>query len=307
MNTVKTSATGRKVLVIFNPTAGRRRRLRLAAVLRHLEQAGCQVTVRPTAARGDAETLARAAASEGWDVVAVAGGDGTINEAVNGLYGHSVPLAVIPLGTANVVAAELCMPDAPEAIAGVIAEAPIRDIHLGEVDGRLFVMMAGVGFDARVVEAMPAWLKRGLGKGAYVLMFLAGLFRFSRSPYRVTVDGETHGAASAVIANGHFYAGRHTCAPLARLGEPLLYVCLFLRPGPLHALRYGLWLLLGRLERLDDVLILPGERVTVEGPEGSPVQGDGDIIARVPLEGGVAAKALRVVAPLSFGDTILNS
>ncbi|MDX9862150.1 MAG: diacylglycerol kinase family lipid kinase [Rhodospirillales bacterium] len=297
MNTAKLSAAGRRVLVIFNPTAGRRRRRTLAAVLRHLERAGCQVTVRPTAARGDAETLARAASAEGWDVVAVAGGDGTINEAVNGLYGHALPLAVIPLGTANVVAAELCMPSDPEAIADVIAEAPIRDIHLGEANGRLFVMMAGVGFDARVVEAMPAWLKRGLGKGAYVLMFLAGLYRFSRSPYRVTVDGETHGAASAVIANGHFYAGRHSCAPLARLGEPLLYICLFLRPGPLHALRYGLWLLLGRLERLDDALILPGEKVTIEGPAGQPVQGDGDIIGRVPLTAGLSEKTLSVVAP----------
>ncbi|MBE0530377.1 MAG: diacylglycerol kinase family lipid kinase [Rhodospirillales bacterium] len=297
MNTEKTLVAGRKVLVIFNPTAGRRRRRKLAAVRWHLEQAGCQVAVRPTTAPGDAEILAREAASEGWDVVAVAGGDGTINEAVNGLYGRPVPLAVIPLGTANVVAAELCMPGGPEAIAGVIAEAPIQDIHLGEANGRLFVMMAGVGFDAGVVAAMPARLKRALGRGAYVLMFLAGLFKFSRSPYRVTVDGESHGVASAVIANGHFYAGRHTCAPLARLGEPLLYVCLFLRPGPLRALRYGLWLLLGRLERLDDVLILPGRQVTIEGPEGEPVQGDGDIIARVPLKAGLAEKTFSVVAP----------
>lgn len=298
MNTAKSSTAGRKVLVIHNPTAGRRRRRKLAAVLRHLEQAGCAVTVRPTAARGDAEALARQAAAEDWDVVAVAGGDGTINEAVNGLYGRSVPLAVIPLGTANVVAAELCMPSDPEAIAGVIAEAPLQDIHLGTANGRLFVMMAGVGFDARVVEAMPAPVKRGLARGAYVLMFLAGLFRFSHSRFRVTVDGETHGAASAVIANGHFYAGRHTCAPLARLGEPLLYVCLFLRPGPLRALRYGLWLVLGRLEKLDDVLILPGEKVTIEGPAGEPVQGDGDIIGRLPLAAGLAERTLRVVAPL---------
>ncbi len=111
------------------------------------------------------------------------------------------------------------------------------------------------------------------------------------------MDGETHSAASAVIANGHFYAGRHTCAPMARLGEPLLYVCLFLRSGPLRALRYGLWMLLGRLDRLDDVLILPGQVVTVEGPAGEPVQGDGDIIGRVPLTAGLAEKTLAVLAP----------
>ncbi len=158
------------MLVIHNPTAGRRRLRRLRAILLHLAKAGCEATVRPTAARGDAETLARQAAAEGWDVVAVAGGDGTINEAVNGLYGSRVPLAVIPLGTANVVAAELCMPLDPAAIAEVIAGSTVQDIYLGTANGRRFVMMAGVGFDARVVEAIPARVKRALGKGAYVLM-----------------------------------------------------------------------------------------------------------------------------------------
>jgi YegS/Rv2252/BmrU family lipid kinase len=288
---------GRRVLVIYNPTAGGRRRRRLEAVLRHLAEAGLVVTVRPTTARGDAEAFARRAAAEGWDVVAVAGGDGTINEAINGLYGQPVPLAVIPLGTANVVAAEIGVPSAPAAIARMIAAGPAQDIHLGVANGRLFIMMAGVGFDARVVAAMPTRLKRLLGKGAYALMFLARLFEFSRGVYRVRVDDEAHTAASVVIANGRFYAGRHTCAPQARLDEPLLYACLFLRPGPWRALRYAAGLLFGFLDRLSDVLILPASRVTVDGSEGEPVQGDGDLIGRMPLEVVLAESTLRLVMP----------
>lgn len=287
----------RRVLVIYNPTAGGRRRRRLEAVLRHLTDAGCVVTVRPTTARGDAESFARQAASGDWDVVAAAGGDGTINEVINGLYGAAVALAVIPLGTANVLAAEIGVPTAPAAIARMIAEGAVRDIHLGVANGRLFSMMAGVGFDARVVAAISTRVKRVLGKGTYVLMFLTRLFEFSRGVYRVEVDGETHTAASVVIANGHFYAGRHTCAPRARLDEPQMYACLFLRPGPLRALRYAAGLLFGILDRLSDVIILPARRVTVDGPAGEPVQGDGDIIARMPLEIVLADQTLRLVTP----------
>jgi len=296
------AAPERRVLVIYNPMAGWRFRRRLRAVLGHLADAGCVVTVRRTARRGDAEEFARNAIDEGWDVVAVAGGDGTINEAVNGLYGGQAPLALIPLGTTNVIAAEIGLSDDPRTVARTIAAGTVQDIHLGTANGRLFVMMAGVGFDARVVAAVPAWVKRVLGKGAYLLTILAGLWRFSRGAYRVTVDGETHSAASVVVANGRFYAGRHTVAPRARLDERLLYACLFLRPGPWRVVRYGLALLLGRLDGLADVLILPGERVSVEGPEGEPVQGDGDIIARVPATIALAEKTLRVVAPAAAPD-----
>lgn len=291
------SRPARRVLVIYNPTAGGRRRRRFEAVLAGLARAGCPATIRPTAARGDAEAFARQAAAGDWDVVVAAGGDGTINEVIAGLYGRPLPLAVIPLGTANVLAAEIGLPASPDAIARTIATGTIKDVHLGVANGRPFVMMAGAGFDARVVAAMPARLKRCLGKGAYVAMFLARLSAFSRGLYRVTVDGEAHEAASVVIANGHYYAGRHTCAPLARLDEPLLHACLFRRPGPWAALRYATALLLGRLDRLGDVIILPAKRVSIEGPAGEPVQGDGDVIARLPLDVTVAEAPLRLVMP----------
>ncbi|MCG8512233.1 MAG: diacylglycerol kinase family lipid kinase, partial [Rhodospirillales bacterium] len=107
----------------------------------------------------------------------------------------------------------------------------------------------------------------------------------------------TFTAASAVIANGHFYGGRFTCAPLARLHDPLLYACLFRKPGPLRALRYCAWLVLGRLDRLPDVTILPAARVTVHGNAGEPVQGDGEIIGKSPMIAFLANHTLRVVMP----------
>ena len=300
MNDVEAGAVipqGRRVLVIFNPVAGARRRSLLNAVVEKLGAAGCQVALRETQCRGEAEEIARNARDGAWDVVAAAGGDGTINEVINGLYGAEVPLAIVPMGTANVLAAEIGIAANAEVIARTIASGEIRPIHLGVVNDRLFVMMAGAGFDAKVVASVSSRLKRILGKGAFVLETLRGIVTYSHSRYRVTVDDQSFEAASAVIANGHFYGGRFVCAPLARLEDPVLYACVFLKSGPLRALRYCAWLVLGRLHRLPDVVVLPALRVSVDGGEGEPIQGDGDIIAETPMTACLAENTLRVVLP----------
>ena len=287
----------RRLLVIHNPAAGQCNRHRYREVLRHLRLLGCQVEVRETAGRGDAESLARQAQEADCDAVVVAGGDGTINEAANGLVGSDLPLAVLPLGTANVLAAEIGMPRSPAAIARAIAEGTARTVHFGLANGRCFLMMAGIGFDAHVVANVDPRLKRIIGKLAFFTEVIARMMRFPFRPYRVTVDGRAYEAASAVIANGHFYGGRFTCAPLARLNDPLLQVCLFLNTSRWSVLRYGLWLMLGRLPELPDVLVVPGVRVTVEGAIGEPVQGDGDVIGSAPLSAYVAGSTMRLIAP----------
>lgn len=296
----------RRLLVVFNPTAGRRRQGRLAATLRHLASAGCDLALRETAARGDAERFAREAAAltngAAADLFVVAGGDGTINEAVNGLIAgrNGVPLpllAVVPLGTANVLAQEIGLSMIPAAIARDIASGAPRAIHVGAANGRCFTMMAGVGFDAHVVAGVSPTVKRRLGKAAYVLESLRQLFRFGFPRYRVTIDGRAHDAASVIVAKGHFYGGRFVCAPAARLEAPEFQVCLFERGGRWNAIRYALALALGRLPRLGDYRIVPGRSVVIEGPAGDPVQGDGDIIARLPVSIELVAQPLRLVVP----------
>src|SRR5262249_28126193 len=155
-----------------------------------------------TGARGDATRIARAA--HGIGTIAVAGGDGTINEAINGLAGSSARLAVIPLGTANVLAAELGLPEDARGIARTAAAGAVREIHLGEaaLDGtrRRFAMMAGVGFDAHVVKHVPLRLKRAAGKLAYVSQMMIEWLRHRPRRYRVIADGAVFDCASAIIA-----------------------------------------------------------------------------------------------------------
>src|SRR5690242_5145962 len=120
--------TPRRLLVVFNPVAGRGRERRLAAILRALRRQGCAVEIRRAAARVDAERIADAAKPDGWDAVVAAGGDGTINELANGLARSGLPLGVVPLDTGNVLANEIGLPHRADQLARVLAFAPARPV-----------------------------------------------------------------------------------------------------------------------------------------------------------------------------------
>lgn len=293
-------AETRRVLVIYNPTAGQWRRRRLQATLRALEGLGCPIALHETTRRGDAEAKAASLTVDDCDVVVAAGGDGTINEVANGLIaapGPVPPLAIIPLGTANVLAQEIGLRGRPADIAKAIAQGGRIDAHLGIANGRHFIMMAGVGFDAHVVANVDLALKRTTGKLAYVIETLSQSLRYGFPVCRVTVDGRPFTACSVVVCNGRHYGGPFVAAPRARLTHPAFEVCLLEKGGWRHVLRYGLALVLGRLHSLPDVRIESGSAIRIEGETGLPVQGDGDIIAELPVEIGVSRKTVSLVVP----------
>lgn len=296
-------AESRRLLVIHNPTAGRRRRRRLDAVLHLLAEAGCTVTLVPTTKRGDAEDFAATAIADRVDLLVAAGGDGTLNEVANGLARRRalglppLPMAIVPLGTANVLAAEIGLAEDVASIARTILEGVPRRVYPGIANGRRFLCMAGSGLDAFVVQDVNHRLKRLLGKGAYVLETLRRLWLGPPEPYRLVIDGRSETAAQIILAKGHFYGGTFVIARQARLEEPLLWACLFRRGGRWAALRYILAVMLGVPHRLRDVDILPVRRVAIEGRAADPVQGDGDTVTRLPADIGIDEEGMELVFP----------
>jgi YegS/Rv2252/BmrU family lipid kinase len=299
----------RETVVVFNPTAGRRRRRRLQKVLAVLDERHVRYRVKETSTAGDARRIAADLPQNTAMVVAV-GGDGTVNEVVNGLFGAAddvresrrPELALVPMGTANVLAAEIGLTDlSPQNIAGTIIDGQRRDIFLASASGRYLLQMCGVGFDAHVVANVNLSLKRRVGKLAYALASLAQFWRYIPRKYRVAIDGATYEAASVIVANGHFYAGRFSCAPQARIDEPMLHACLFERAGRWHVIRYAWGLLSGRLGHFRDVMVVPAEQVVIESAasqnEAEPVQGDGDIIADLPVTITAGAARLTIRCP----------
>lgn len=299
----------KRVLVVFNPKAGRRRLGKLRRTIAAMRRSGAEVELQATTARGDAERLAREACGgmngfAALDLLAIAGGDGTINEAVNGLMSArgegaeaSLPLCIVPLGTANVLAREIGQRFSPAVAAKTALDGEQRQVYLGQANGRCFTIMAGAGFDAHVVANVSTALKQRIGKLAYVWEALRQLFLFPYGRYRVTVDGAAYDAASVVVAKGRLYAGPYVAAPKASLDSPEFQVCLFQRGGRWNAIRYAVALALGVLPRLSDYCIVNGREVRIEGPAGDPVQGDGDIIAHLPAEIRLAPVSLSLMAP----------
>ncbi|WP_420402637.1 diacylglycerol/lipid kinase family protein [Nisaea sp.] len=298
----------RHVVVIYNPKAGQRRYPLFSSVIAGLKARGVAATILETGARGDAEAFARHArqhslmhTDDAPDAVVAAGGDGTINEVVNGMSGGDLPLAILPLGTANVLAAEIGLAVSPETIAETIWRGPAISVRLGDVNGHRFSLMAGVGLDADVVASVDGKVKAWLGKGAYVLTTLHQLATYRPHYYRVAIDRDTYRAASVVVAKAHYYGGTFVCAPDARLDEDMLHVCLFERAGRWNAIRYAGNMMAGRLPRAAGYRIIQTRSVSIWAEEGAysgdPVQADGDIVTNLPASISLPSAPLRLVVP----------
>ena len=287
----------RRLLIIFNPAAGWRRRRRLAPVLARLREHGCTLVLRETKGPGDAERFAAEVDPGAFDLVVVAGGDGTVNETINGLARSGLPLALIPLGTANVLAAEIGLRTDPAAVARCVALGEPRPIALGAANGRRFILMAGAGFDAHVVAGVSVPMKRWLGKGAYVLSTLRQLLVFDFPSYEVLTDNAVQHAASVIITNARYYGGRFVCAPGASLESDTLQVCLFQRAGRLAAIGYALALFSGRLPAVSSYRLIEARRIEIRGRPGEPIQVDGDGIGQLNGAIEVLPKALDLVFP----------
>ncbi len=290
----------RRVLVIYNPTAGRRRGKRLAATLDLLRARGCVVEERRTTQRGDAEEFARAASSADYDIIVAAGGDGTVNEVVNGMIGRPdrPRLAVIPLGTANVLALEIGLdPKDAGQVADTIAFGGSSTVHLGVANGRHFLLMAGAGLDAHVVEGVNVALKRHAGKLAYVVESVRQAFGYDFPELKIRANGVTYEGRMAVACRGRFYGGPFVAAPDARLDRPKLEVCILPKSGVGGVVRYGLALPMNKLSELPEVQVVSADSITILGPRGAPLQGDGDIVARLPAEISIAGETIELVIP----------
>ena len=292
-----------QVLIVFNPTSGAASHALITAVQQQLQEAGATVTLYATRHAGDAtEYLARYDGE--LDVVAAAGGDGTLNEVVNGLLhrdNQSWRLALIPTGTTNVLANELGIRKRAGHLTHTILNGREKAIYPGRANGRRFMLMTGIGYDAWVVDNVDLALKKKAGKLAYVKSMLLQLRHFGRKQYRLQVDGVPYTASSVVITNGRYYGGSFVISRQADLSAPTTQVLMMNGRSPWALLLSLLGLPLGLMEKMPGIVSVPARRVEVElvgtqaGPE--PVQADGDSISQLPLALVMEEQPLRVLVP----------
>jgi diacylglycerol kinase (ATP) len=277
-----------RILVIFNPAARGEKSQRLRQFL-ELKKSAC-VTLAPTECAGDATRLAANAGDH--DIVVAAGGDGTVNEVVNGL--GNATLGILPLGTVNVFAHELGIPCNFAAAWSLIEAGHARTIDLpcAEAAGRrrYFAQLAGVGFDARAVRAASWELKKKVGPLAYVW---AGL-KVLHEPTAV-IEAAGHKGVAVFVGNGRYYGGKFRLFPQAKLDDGLLDVCVFERCGYLDLLRYGPAILCGSHPRLAGVHYFQAPELSCNG--ATPFELDGEDAGDTPVKFSVKPRALKVIAP----------
>lgn len=292
-----TPLRARRVLVIANPAAGPRRgRLAGADAASAARRAGAEAELHLTRGPGDAESAAAAAAGA-FDLVLAAGGDGTVHEVANGLAGTGVPLGVAPAGTMNLLARVLRLPLDPAAAAGRLVPAfrPVA-VRPGRANGRLFLLMAGAGFDAWVLRELLRATKGKIGFLDYARGALRGLRSFPFAPLDLDAVGAAPGAHTAIVGRAPLYGGFLRPTPHARLdGGPLELCAIAGGPFDMALLLPRLWSGAHAGER--GVTLGPAARIAARGPAGIPFQLDGELAGTLPLEIDLADRTVVLAVP----------
>ncbi|MCX7885641.1 MAG: diacylglycerol kinase family lipid kinase [Verrucomicrobiae bacterium] len=290
-----------RTFLVFNPAARGEKSERLRRLLQ--SKAVLETTLAQTERPGDATRLAKEAVAAGYEIVVAAGGDGTINEVVNGMGAHcNAALGVLPLGTANVLARELGIPLAIDQAWETLRRCQIRTIDLGVAEfgnkSRLFVQLAGVGLDARAVRSVSWRLKKQVGPISYVWAGLQAL-RQQKADVEVIAEDIRRSVSGAVvlIGNGQHYGGPFRLFPQALLDDGQLDVCVFERAGYLNACRYGLGILRGTHTKLHGVQYFRSAQLVCRSPTITPVELDGEDAGDTPVTFRVQPRALRVIVP----------
>jgi diacylglycerol kinase (ATP) len=298
-------------LLIFNPTAGPRGELRrdLERVVGYLSERGWHVTIRATRKPGDATELARAAVAARCKAVLVAGGDGTIHEAVNGLVGSDTAMGVLPVGTGNVWAKEiglptlgLTQPDRLLTAARMLVDGEVRWVDVGRVGDRFFINCAGVGIDSTVAAQVEPRTRTAKQLGGILTYLVAGFSiarDFSGVRSTIVVDDRTIRTMIllVVVSNIQLYGGVVKMTPEARLDDGLLDVRIFKGMGLAWIFRHVAGVFTRRHLRNPMVSHYQGQRVTIYTAEPFPVQLDGEPVGTTPISLEVVPRSLRVLVP----------
>ncbi len=273
-------------ILLVNPSSGSYTLDRIRRAERGIQQRGLKTEVLFSQQRGDIEAMARESQLSSPEVVFVMGGDGTFNEAANGLVNSDVPLAFIPAGTTNVLARELRIPDHIEGAVDKALKGNKKKISLGKAtrDGkvRYFIMMAGIGFDAATVYALNAKMKGIAGKGAYIMSGLKILMNYDPAPVSIQYEGTETTGYTVIVGNGSHYGGKFRVTPDASLFSPYFYVYVLKKRSKLSILKTALKLLNGSHIRSKDVSYFRTEALHIEG--ASHIQVDGDYLGILPVE-----------------------
>ena len=319
--------------LIYNPSGGQVViRRELAKVVAFLEGHRWSVTLRETGRPLEATELARDAVHRGANAVSAAGGDGTVNEVANALVGTDAALGVLPMGTTNSWALQMGIPalnpvlpgtQAAKIVAGleeriahrlpvnyyrkvlldaarVLVEGRTVAVDVGEISGRYFLISAGIGLEATIVESMSLREKRALGSWAYVATAIESAYRYARTEVYLTLDGRRIEVNTPliVVSNIQLYGGMMAIGPRACVNDAMLDVCIFKGEGFFTFVQYAMKVLSHRHLKDPKVEYYQCREIGIEAERPLPVHVDGDPFTSTPVTIRAVPSSLRVIVPM---------
>ncbi len=296
--------------IILNPRAGQSEDVARVERARAVwEEHGWTVGWYVTEYAGHATVLAREGVAAGDDLIVAAGGDGTVNEVVNGIAGTRAALAVLPFGTSNVWVRELKLPLRPEAAALALLDGTVQAVDLGLAGDRYFLLMAGVGFDASVTRRVRPELKRRLGIFAYLLEAFSFAPEMRGTRTRIVLDGRAVRGhiLMVVLGNSRLYGGYLQITHQASITDGMLDVAIIkgqsARSAPIHLMN----IILRRHNFNPDLLYYRAREIRIESSAPLDVQVDGDPIGVTPMTFRVVPGALRAWLPQAAHQDIMTT
>lgn len=284
--------------LIYNPTAGGGCQRRVQKAITYMQELGAKVEALPTTAPGSATKLASQAVAVGARRIVAAGGDGTINEVINGLTGSNTELAIIPTGTANVLALELGVPVNTKNAAYLAVRGKSSCIDLGRAGDRYFALMAGIGFDALVIKNLNPLLKKSIRRAAFPVSGLVTFIQTDLPLISVSAPENKYAGYFVIVANSRYYGGRFGPAADASMTDGLLDICVLKGKSLNQMLKF--WMAALRKSKLDksQADYFRAEAVQLASPAREPVlvQTDGEVIGKLPMRVLVVPSALKVCA-----------
>ena len=272
----------KKIGIIFNPKAGSGKKSILSEIIKILSETNT-VTLLETKGPGDATEIAKKESANFDILVAAAGGDGTINEVVNGINPNT-PLAIIPMGTANIVAIEAGISNNSKAICAAINQGKTKRAYVSTINNKKFVLMAGIGYDAKVVNNINPKLKKIFGKLIFVLEGFKQFFKLKEFTITIKTNHQTYNANWVLITNAKRYAGSHSITTSTNIFDEHLVCYIFPDLNKLNFL-YNLFLILffGDLSKSDKIITVQSSSFEITSGTTTPIQCDGELFGNLPV------------------------
>ncbi len=286
------------ITIIANPIAGGGKGREAARALQSsLSARGHQVRLSMTTAAGDAGRFSQQAETDADAILAI-GGDGTLNEILNGLADPaSVALGLLPMGTANILARELKLPWSVEGLADLVDQNQTRRIDVGLANDRRFVAVVSAGYDAAVIHTVHANRAGPLGFLGYIGPVLKTLREYAHRSIEIVADGQAYRGELIIVSNIRHYAGPFYACPDASPESGRLHLCIYQKAD---LIRFASDLVRTRLNPARDrgsIQTLAVHEVELIGPTDTPVEMDGDDFNHLPVKMSILPKACRMLAP----------